>query len=84
MSTWRGTRWLTGLPTAAAPQAFKAGSKAGRSQRKIMYLLEQTGAAVEASEPWTIDNLKYHVLALATAAYDQASRAPVDSKSGTC
>ena len=66
MRTWRGTHSLTGLPTAAAPQVFKAGSNAGRGQRKIMYLLKQTGAAVGASEPWAVGNLNDHVLALAT------------------
>lgn len=79
MRTWRGTHALTGLPTAAAPQVFKAGSNAGRGQRKIMYLLKQTGAAEGASEPWAVGNLKDHVLALAMAAYDQASQAPVRS-----
>ena len=34
-----------------------------------MYLPKQTAAAVGASKPWAVNNLKGHVLALATNAH---------------
>lgn len=66
--------------TAEAAQIFTAGGEAGRGQHWIMYLPKQTGAAVGASEPWAVNNLKGHVLALATTAHaDQVLNAPTHS-----
>jgi ribonuclease HI len=55
--------------TEQFPQVFAAAGEADHGQHWFMYTPRGTGGAAGAPEPWAVNNLKGHVLALATAAH---------------